>query len=446
MIGRQFLNRYEVLRLLGEGGMGRVYLAQQTDLNRQVVIKVMNDSVASDKKFLDRFEREMQLMARFQHPYVVTLYDASLSDPSGPCIVMEYVRGNTLDQLLTANNRLPAARVGRLVGQLCEALQAAHDEGIIHRDLKPSNIMVVEPDSPRERIKVMDFGLAKMLHDDVPGIKKVSDTGMDFAVGTPGYICPEQVRGDPVDHRGDLYSVGVIAFELLTGRLPFLGPNPMDMVLAHANDEPPHFAQLNVEVHPEIENLVFACLAKNPEGRPQSAAALAELLDLALLRITEADKGNLDGELQIPDDPNPQPRPFEDMAEAPADDPNALEFNLEAWMPKKIALLKLRGFVDDNGGEVLESTHGMIRVRFESMGMAERPTGPLRWLRLGRRRDSVFLDLKMTSHAAKQNLLQIQARFRTENGAAATGPDWRRSCVLRFIDLRSYLIGAMEAE
>src|SRR5437660_2458228 len=195
MLGRIFLGRYEPSRLLGEGGMGKVYLARQVDLGRQVVVKVMHDHIASDPKFRERFQRETLLMARFQHPYVVTLYDASLNDPQGPCIVMEFIRGITLDSLLMRNKRLNPARAGRLLGQLCEALQAAHAEGIVHRDLKPTNLMVVDPDTPYEKIKVMDFGLAKLL-DDGRGksMYKSSDTGTDFAVGTPGYISPEQVK------------------------------------------------------------------------------------------------------------------------------------------------------------------------------------------------------------------------------------------------------------
>src|SRR5580692_10251267 len=133
MVGRMFLGRYEAIKLLGEGGMGRVYLARQADLGRQVVVKVMHDQIAADPKFRDRFQRETLLMARFQHPYVVTLFDASLSDPMGPCIVMEYIRGVTLDELLRRNGRITPARANRLLGQLCEALHAAHAEGIIHR-------------------------------------------------------------------------------------------------------------------------------------------------------------------------------------------------------------------------------------------------------------------------------------------------------------------------
>src|SRR5712692_10523567 len=246
MVGRIFLNRYEAIRLLGEGGMGRVYLAKQIDLGRQVVVKVMHDHIASDPKFCERFQRETLLMARFQHPFVVTLYDASLTDPQGPCIVMEYIKGSTLDTLLQRNDPLSPSRVGRLLGQICEVLQAAHSEGVIHRDLKPANLMVVDPDTPYEMIKVTDFGLAKLLAPEAN--HKITVTNTEFAVGTPGYMCPEQARGDVMDHRGDLYSIGVILYELLTGRLPFAGRSTMEVLLAHVTEEPPAFADLGTTV------------------------------------------------------------------------------------------------------------------------------------------------------------------------------------------------------
>src|SRR5438132_1734340 len=183
MVGRIFLGRYETMRILGEGGMGRVYLARQLDLGRQVVVKIMHEQVAADPHFRDRFQRETLLMARFQHPYAVILYDASLNDPEGPCIIMEYIRGVTLDGLLEQNGRLSAPRVGRLLGQLGEVLQAAHAQGIVHRDLKPANLMVVDPDSPYEKIKVMDFGLATMLDPISP--KKTTDTKSECSICTP---------------------------------------------------------------------------------------------------------------------------------------------------------------------------------------------------------------------------------------------------------------------
>src|SRR5262245_12570275 len=280
MLGRVFLGRYETTRLLGEGGMGRVYLARQLDLQRQVVVKVMHDHIAADETFRERFQRETLLMARFQHPYAVTLYDASLNDPQGPCIVMEYIKGVTLDTLLHSNKRLDPVRVGRLLFQLCEVLQAAHAEGIVHRDLKPANLMVVDPDTPYELIKVMDFGLAKLLGPE----SKVTVTNHEFAVGTPGYMCPEQARGEEMDHRGDLYSVGVILFELLTGQLPFAGKSTMDILLAHATEEPPSFAALGAGalVPQAIEQVVQACLAKGPAQRPGHARELAEQYEQAV--------------------------------------------------------------------------------------------------------------------------------------------------------------------
>src|SRR4051794_23964777 len=291
MIGRVFMGRYEVQRLLGEGGMGRVYLARQLDLGRQVVVKIMHDHIATDSVFRDRFKREMQLMAHFSHPYAVALYDASLDDPQGPCIVMEYLRGVTLDTLLHRNGRLSPMRCGRLLGQLCEVLQAAHSQGIIHRDLKPANLMVVDPDTPYEILKVMDFGLAKPLAHD-PEVPAPLTNG-DFTVGTPGYMCPEQARGEEMDHRGDLYSVGAILFELLAGRLPFSGSSTMDVLLAHATEEPPRFDEVGAAgvVPPSIETVVHSCLAKFPDERPANARELAERYETALFEAEVNDSG-----------------------------------------------------------------------------------------------------------------------------------------------------------
>src|SRR5262245_17814470 len=153
MVGRVFLGRYQVISLLGEGGMGKVYLARQLDLDRQVVVKVMHDHIAADAKFCDRFKRETNIMARFDHPFAVRLFDASVDDPQGPCIVMEYIKGVPLEDLLqTHKGRISPPRAGRMLGQICEVLQAAHHKGIIHRDLKPANLMVVDADTPYEKI------------------------------------------------------------------------------------------------------------------------------------------------------------------------------------------------------------------------------------------------------------------------------------------------------
>ena len=470
MIGRVFLGRYEAQKLLGEGGMGKVYLARQLDLGRQVVVKVMHDHVAADPKFRDRFQRETILMARFQHANAVTLYDASLNDPNGPCIVMEYVKGDNLERLLHRNGRLSAARVGRVVQQLCDVLQAAHDEGIIHRDLKPANLMISDPDTPKERVKVMDFGLAKLIEDSAAD-RRVTDTTVDFAVGTPGYICPEQIRGEVMDHRGDLYSVGVMLFELLTGRLPFTGATSMDVLLAHATEDPPRFADLVPDraFSRGVEEVVRWCLAKDPADRPQSARELAARYAAALDRslapqpaaaaVRAGAAGDADGEfvLLAPSDalpaleevrvpaPSPPstPRPGALAAvtppAAPAVEATALPFHVEAWMPEAIAVMKLRGFVRDSGGEVVESVPGLIRVRL-SKGTK---SGTFAWLGFGRRGDGpIELELHLHKIDPAKEKLAIHILFRPSHPSLLADEDWRNRCASLFVQLRAYLMGA----
>jgi serine/threonine-protein kinase len=439
MVGRIFMGRYEATRLLGEGGMGRVYLARQLDLGRQVVVKVMHDHVAADPHFRERFQRETLLMARFQHPYAVTLYDASLADPEGPCIVMEFIRGVTLDVLLQRNGRLSPPRVGRLLGQLCEVLQAAHSEGIIHRDLKPANLMVVDPDSPYEKMKVMDFGLATLL--DPVSLKKLTNTNAEFAVGTPGYISPEQVRGDDMDHRGDLYSVGVILYELLCGKLPFTGSSSMEVLLAHANTEPPSFEEMGAAdwVSPSIEAVVRACLAKDPNKRPANARDLVERYETALEHERVLEQQALPPEhpraQQQQQPTTPLPAPVRIV------DPSAVIHELEAWMPERIAAYKLLGFVQDQGGELIESVPGRIRVRLSgALGAPEQ--GPLSWLGLGRKPSPIEMELNLQrADPTRENLLHITVAMRHPQGRGRPNGEWQARCTQIFCDLRGYLLG-----
>lgn len=460
MIGRVFLQRYETRRLLGEGGMGKVYLARQLDIARDVVVKVMHEQISSDPKFRQRFRRETELMAQFNHPGAVTLYDASLDDPLGPCIVMEYVKGVNLESLLAKNGRMSAPRVGRIIGELCEVLQAAHDEGIIHRDLKPANLMIVEPDTPRERIKVMDFGLAKLVEGE-PSMRKVTDTNVDFAVGTPAYICPEQVRGEEMDHRGDLYSVGIMMYELISGKVPFNGPSSMDILLAHATEYAPTFAELGLSgwVPAEIEELVFDVLAKDPQDRPQTARELAERYDNALnraqakaearshhgLKVGPPSGISHAGTMPIPQHavttPAPATAPTIVQSSSSRDDA-ALPFHMEAWMPEQIAIMKLRGFVHDAGGEVVESVPGLIKVRLGGRKGASHSGGPLSWL--GIRRSSGPVDVELHLHRldpTKDNQLTVHVLFRPSHPALLTDRNWRQRCTQVFIELRAYLMG-----
>jgi serine/threonine-protein kinase len=409
-----------------------------------VVVKVMHDHVAKDPLFCERFQRETLLMARFQHHYAVTLYDASLTDPQGPCIVMEYIRGVTLDNLLQKNGRLSPTRVGRLLGQLCEVLQAAHAEGIVHRDLKPANLMVVDPDTPYEIIKVMDFGLAKLM--DGATHKNPLATGTEFAVGTPGYMCPEQARGDEMDHRGDLYSVGVMLFELLSGRLPFAGKCTMDVLLAHATEEPPYFADLGLSawVPTPIEEVVRACLAKRPEDRPASARELAERFETALAHQQALNEDALPGDdpraAAGPAAPSPAAPGDEPARQAPEFDPNAVVHHIDAWMPETIAAYKLRGFVQDVGGEVVESVPGRIRVRLGNASPYGATKGSLSWFGLPRRPGPIEMELNLErADPERESLLHITVSLRPVNGTA-DDPDWRSRCVLIFCDLRGHLM------
>ena len=187
------------------------------------MVKRIHDSVVAHPKFRQMFEAEVRSMANFDHPYAVGLIEAALDDPIGPCLVMEYVPGITLEAVSRDRHKrqLEPERVGRLLGCFCHALQAAHTAGIVHRDLKPSNLMVVNPDTLQETVKVMDFGFAGFAAKPHIQLAELTGHGPIYAIGTPGYVSPEMIRGDRVDGRSDLYSVGVILFEMLTGRLPF---------------------------------------------------------------------------------------------------------------------------------------------------------------------------------------------------------------------------------
>jgi serine/threonine-protein kinase len=454
MTGQVFMGRYEAIRLLGEGGMGRVFLARQLDSGREVVVKVLHDEIAAQPKVRDCFRQEMLFLARFRHPHVVSLIEASAADdPAGLCLVMEYIPGITLEQLRRGSRRLDPERVGRLLSQLCLALHAAEALKIIHRDLKPANLMVVDPDTPGEKLKVMDFGLAKPAAALYLPKERLEDPEHFFsACGTPEYICPEQVRGDEVDHRGDLYSTGVILFELLTGRLPFDRGTIKSTLLAHANDPVPRFAEVGVkDVPPAIEEVVQSCLAKYPVERPQTARALAERYERALGRkLTRPEDWVL-----LPATRMSGVRPALRAAAArrPADR-HTVVHQLEAWMPERIAVIKLLGFVHDVGGEVIESVPGRIRVRLA--GLAERtatPRGSHHGLlaRFGRgpkvEEAPPPPGIQMELHMEKQDAgtlsrLRVTVLLRPEGGAQqATDPAWRTRCDELHRDLCAYLIG-----
>jgi serine/threonine-protein kinase len=300
----------------------------------------------------------------------------------------------------------------------------------------------------------MDFGLAKLIEGEVT--RKVTDTNVDFAVGTPGYICPEQVRGEEMDHRGDLYSVGVMMYELLSGQLPFNGPNSMDILLAHATEFAPTFAERGLAhwVPAEVEQLVFDCLAKDPEDRPQTARELSDRFDTALERAQTA----LDSNPKLPGLPSESSHIRPGLAPSRSSELRSgialqssavkeqatLPFHMEAWMPEKIAIMKLRGFVHDAGGEVVESVPGLIKVR---LGGRKSPTsGTFSWLSLGKR-SANLVDVELhlhNAHPEQENRLTVHVLFRPSHASLLTDKAWRHKCTQVFVELRAYLMGRSE--
>jgi serine/threonine-protein kinase len=441
---RLLLDRYEVIRPLGAGGMGRVYLARQRDTGRLVVVKVLHEHLAPVPRYREAFRQEIDFMSRFRHPNALELYEASLDGPHPPCAVMEYVDGLPLDDLLQRAGCLPARRVGRLLGRLCSVLQAAHDQGIIHRDLKPANIMVLAADTPGEDIKVLDFGLARLAPAPSGGLyipmEKFTRACANAAVGTPSYLCPEQFRGEEVGPRGDLYSVGVILYEMLTGRPPFQGATTDDLLTAHLYEAPPPMACRDGQaIAPAVEKVVRTCLAKDPADRPASARELARLFGAAV------------GENIWDEEDLPAPlsaAPAVGPAPAEEEDPAAVVYHLEAWMPERIAAIKLRGFLQEIDGEVIESVPGLIRVRLKRPC---RPTSPppargfLSRLGFGKKPaapeyELIEMDVAMGGPAAeRQNRLPITVRLRPNN-RGRVADEWLAWCEGIQSSLSAYLM------
>jgi serine/threonine protein kinase len=379
LIGQVALGHYELLQLIGEGSNGEVYLARVSNYPKDyVVVKRMKPQLLDSPRFRQFFESEVHSMARFNHPYIVQLHDASLSDPIGPCLVMEYVRGITLETLLEQYPRWHPERMGAIVGRLCRALQAAHDAGIMHRDLKPANIMVTGFNTPDESVKVMDFGFAGFTDRTHVPLSELTDDADVSALGTPAYVSPEMVRGDSVDHRADLYAVGVILFEMLAGRLPFDYPTVSKIVLAHAKRPAPRFAALNVtDIPPIVESVVQCALSKYASERHPTARELARHFGQAIGRDIWADAAP-----KV--DPNASPSQStialdvveKTMADIPATNAEVERFTVrdrfEALLPPKLAATKIKAFVDEVGGAVIESEPGRIQI---GIGLIETTSG-----------------------------------------------------------------------
>src|ERR687895_222261 len=246
LINTLFDGRYRILRKLGAGGMANVYLAEDEDLGRRVAIKILNDRYANDELFIERFRREAKSAAALSHPNIVSIYDRGEAEGTY-YIAMEVIEGRSLKELILTRGPLPIVEAVHYARQILQALRFAHRHGIIHRDIKPHNNLIGE-----QGLKVTDFGIARY------GPSQMTEAGS--IMGTAQYLSPEQARGAPVTASSDLYSVGIVLYEMLTGRVPFTGDSAIEIAMKHVNELPRPPSQLRSEISPELDQLVLRAL------------------------------------------------------------------------------------------------------------------------------------------------------------------------------------------
>ncbi|MGI8666841.1 MAG: Stk1 family PASTA domain-containing Ser/Thr kinase [Jatrophihabitans sp.] len=300
--------RYEVGEVLGHGGMAEVHKGKDVRLGRDVAIKILRPDLARDPSFQNRFRREAQAAAGLNHPSIVAVYDtgedvsATNPDTVTPYIVMEFVEGRSLREVLNAEGQLPARRAMEITADVCAALDFSHRSGIVHRDIKPGNVMITSAGA----VKVMDFGIARALADNAATV-----TSTSAVIGTAQYLSPEQARGESVDARSDVYSTGCLLYELLTGHPPFSGDSPVAVAYQHVRENPQVPSSVNSVVPPALDSIVMKALAKNPLNRYQTAAEMRADLQRALGgQSVEAEAVMTDVErTQFIADARPVPRP-----------------------------------------------------------------------------------------------------------------------------------------
>ena len=276
----QFIaGRFRIEREIGTGGMGTVYLATHLGLERPVAVKIIKREFAGDRDVADRFLREARTMAKLRHPHSAMIFDAGNLPDGRHFIIMEFVEGETLSQALAREGRFSPARAVQIATQVCDVLEEAHRLGVVHRDLKPSNIMLSE-----RGVCVLDFGVAKVLASSAESTATHASTGSGQLVGTPRYMSPEQCLGQRVGARSDLYSLGVVLYEMLAGRPPFIDPLQSALLVKQATAPPPALPKLRQDIQRPLALAVHSLLAKRPEDRPRTAAAAKIMLERSLVQ------------------------------------------------------------------------------------------------------------------------------------------------------------------
>ncbi len=294
LVGHTLAGRFRLTGVLGEGAMATVYQGVQDAEPHEVAVKVMHAELAIDPTFARRFRREARAAAMLKHPSTVQIIDYGVDDKTA-YIAMEMLRGRDLFDTLTRERRLSEARAAKILIEVCDVLITAHDMLIVHRDLKPENIMLLPGKDGTERVKVLDFGIAKLLDKEPKevdssngsnppesGMVSSALTTVGVIVGTPEYMSPEQCRGEPVDKRSDIYSCGILMYQLITGRLPFGGETIVDIALQHIRQPAPKPSDFVPFVHAGLENIIMTALEKWPAQRQQSASELKAALEKIL--------------------------------------------------------------------------------------------------------------------------------------------------------------------
>ncbi|MDJ0763210.1 MAG: HDOD domain-containing protein [Myxococcota bacterium] len=286
LIGTLVGNRFIILEKIGQGGMGVVYRAEQTAIWRPVALKVLRPKFSRDKKLLERFRNEASTASRLSHPNTITIYDFGVLEDKGLYIAMEFIEGTSLDDEIDQHGALDWQRTARIAIQICGSLEEAHAHNIIHRDLKPENIMLTHRPGASDVVKVLDFGIAKIMAEE-GAEHRPALTARDEIFGTPEYMAPEQIRGETLDRRTDVYALGVILYRMVTGSLPFSGDAPMAVLAKHLMESPlpieSHAA--GAEIPLEIRSLIMASIEKKPEDRPDSMAIISEKIKKSTISI-----------------------------------------------------------------------------------------------------------------------------------------------------------------
>ncbi len=305
-IGREILEgQYQILQKIGTGGMGSVYRASQPAMNRMVAIKILHPKLVNRRDLTSRFRREARAMSQLSHPNTVKVFTYGELDDGSLYIVMEFLEGRNLNQAVRRDGPIPAARAIPILIQVCAALQEAHALGIVHRDLKPENIFLCNQGGLLDFAKVLDFGLAKVTERQMrPGSLILTQEGMVF--GTPEFMSPEQAQGRELDARSDIYSLAVILYEALTGKLPFNAQTPMEYIQKHVLEVPIMLAERMPEIpFPSgLQSVVTKALAKKPEDRWQSASEFATALHGVLVG-TDAEAASAGAMSLLPPTPHP---------------------------------------------------------------------------------------------------------------------------------------------